>query len=212
MRDSLMFPRLHAPGAGIPLRVDGLEEFTRAVERLFYARARVGCTTINGSSVALVLSLECPLGLREVLDAYQNGCWGHQRLEVGQGDECRNLVSLHRELERRSGLELVMEEVSLQCTDCLLVLQKFGDQGAHVDFYPFLHLLGLQDGTFWHSTGGRPVEIFAPVLMANPKKTPENAEDPLRFWAIYRENREEPQIFDACRMREVQGGLTLGLG
>lgn len=212
MRDSLMFPRLLAPGTRSPLRPPGLDLFTRSLERLFYARVRVVCTAINRSSAGLTLSLECPLSIREVLEAYGNGCWGHQRIEGENGAESRHLGSLHREFECRSGLELVMEELSLQCTDTRLVLQKIRAEGVHEDFYPFLHLLGLQDARFWDRAKGKPVEIYAPVQLAIGKNAPGPAEDPLRYWAVYCENQEEPLIFDSCLMREAVGDLCLNLG
>ncbi|MCO5723706.1 hypothetical protein [Robiginitalea marina] len=212
MRDSLMFPRLLAPGIRTPLHLHGLDEFTRSLERLFYARARVECTAISKSSASFTISLECPLSIREVLDAYGNGCWGHQRIEGGNGAECRNLGSLHRELEQRSGLKLVMEELSLQCADTLLVLQKIRAEGVQKDFYPLLHLLGLQDARVWDRAEGRPVEIYAPVRLANRKNTPGLSDDPIRYWAIYCEKKEEPLIFDSCLMREVEGDLSLNLG
>jgi hypothetical protein len=207
-----MFPRLLAAGTRSPLRLHGLDEFTRSLERLFYSRARVECTGINRSSAGLTLSLECPLSIREVLEAYGKGCWGHERIEVGNGAQYRNLGSLHRELEQRSGLKVVTEELSLRCTDTLLVLRKIRAEGVHEDFYPLLHLLGLQDARVWDRAEGRPVEIYAPLRLANQKITPWRPDDPIRYWAIYCENQEQPLIFDSCLMQKIEGDISLSLG
>jgi hypothetical protein len=181
------------------------------LERSCFSKVGIKEWMSDQQGCGLVLSLECPLALGDLLQHFKAGTWGNirrsERLPCCDSD----WYYLFSFLEVENGIPVDIEELNLQLQDTLITIQKTGPKSIIRDWSYIFDLLGEHYKDVTQDGKRVPFEMYLTVLEEG-HASGEHA-DYSSFWALYMEGFAHSIIYDLqerqFRLEEV---LFIGKG
>lgn len=208
------FPRNKTLPIGSHPSLSGLGDFLKDLERIFFAEASVTCWPGENGREDLVLHLNSPLLLLEVLHHHRRGHWGTAPGSRSTTSRTR-LEELLQALEQSNNSTVDIEELSLELSDILLVIRKSGPGSIPREFDRLLETLGAHYVYLTNGLQQMPYEIYIPALEEGdpPRSDAPEAQvsDFYGYWAAYFETEIDARIYD-LDARQCLAGAKLHYG
>ncbi len=195
---------------GIPVLISQLEKD-------YFSRISISNSTLCCEENNLVITMECPMALHEVLYHLQQGNWGGQRFDlVDKG--ISSLRQCMTEIRNLNGTFLDVEELSIHLSDCSIVIKKISQESVEYELNAILNTLAENYVHLTRQMSSTPTEIFIPVFEETP------AEDQLEklisdskidekgyysYWGLYFDTEEEAFVYDLTQKKIISGDLDL---
>ena len=197
--------------------IQGLDDFKRNLEKDYYSSVQVRSCSHNGSKGNLVIEMQCPLNLVELLFHLQRGNWGVDNPDDPTGNTGNSLASKVWQLQKRNDINIEIEELTFQLKDSTLVIKKIFPQSIEKELHQILEALGEHYTHFTKGLNKTAYEIFIPVLEEDfTKKQPDVKTDPeilrqayLCYWGLYFDSEEDAVIYDLSRRSFISGDLHM---
>jgi hypothetical protein len=207
--------------------LQGLESFTRRLEKDYFARVAVrNCNSENEQfqpevhTYSLVIEMECNFDLIEIFCYHEKGSWGRpsrQKKSNGMAESAFNEAFL--EFRTLNSFEIDVEELSLVCKDTAIVIKKLYSQSVSQQFGQILQTLAAHYVYFTRDLTETPYEIYLPVfeeemtasnnIMSTVKRDSSSAQDYYSYWALYFESMADARIYDINRRTIISGDLHM---
>ena len=195
----------------------GLGAFKRNLEKDYYSSAQVRSCSRNGGKGNLIIELQCPLNLVELLFHMQKGNWGVDDAEVKGGYTGNSLAKKVWELQKKNEIAVEIEELTFQLKDSTLVIKKIFPQSIEKELHQILKALAEHYVHFTKGVNKAVYEIFIPVFEEGlTKKLPKAETDAemlqqayLRYWGLYFDSEEDAVIYDLSRRSFISGDLHM---
>ncbi|MGX1929093.1 hypothetical protein [Flagellimonas sp. 2504JD4-2] len=167
----------------------GLEEFTRTLEKDFFAEASVQCRYNTEKFRAdLIVELRCNFGLTESLHYYNSGNWGGFAQNSGNTQLPSPFDISYENLSDLNKGAIDIAELSLHFKDTSIIVTRIHDQSI-----PQLlgEIISKVSEHFVYLTKGlteMPYEIFVPVFEDVPQTFNKVSETDLSYfdhWGLY---------------------------
>lgn len=175
-------------------RINGLENLRSYLERSCYSKVGIKEWMSDEQRCGLVVSLECPLALGDLLHHFKAGTWGN--ITRSESLPCcdSDWYYLFNFLEVENGIPVDIEELNLQLQDTLIIIQKTGPKSIIQGWAYIFDLLCEHYNEVTQGGNRVPFEIYLTV-QEESNASAEQA-DYGSFWAIYREGSSHSIIYD----------------
>ncbi len=200
-------------GFNSDLKIEGLEAFAKSLERHFFSEVTVrNCASLK-TSVQLAIELDCNLSLVEMLFHFNKGTWGNFRQNKSSFSE------LFRQLEKKNGLHVDTEELTLVFKDTTIVIHKIYKNSIEEQLENIFRQIGKHYVHFSKGLTETPYEIYIPVfeecthandtLIRNIEAGNHSKKNYFKYWGLYCESEEDAIIYDLKKMKIEQGDLIM---
>ncbi|MBT8204452.1 MAG: hypothetical protein KJO20_03680 [Eudoraea sp.] len=197
--------------------INGLDNFKRNLEKDFYSKAQVRSCSCTEGGGNLVISVECPLVLGELLFHLEKGNWGNEVSKENIGRNGSSLAHRISELRMENEIAIEIEELNFQLKDSTLVIKRIFPQSIEKELHQILEALVKHYIHFTKGLNKAVYEIFIPVFEEEfTKKLPKADTDPeilrqtyLRYWGLYFDSEEDAVIYDLSRRSFISGDLHM---
>ncbi|MCE2611951.1 hypothetical protein LVD13_03130 [Flavobacteriaceae bacterium D16] len=196
----------------------GLDDFKRNLEKDYYSQALVRSCSQNGDRGNLVIEMQCPFALNELLFHLQRGNWGSGNTEIYSGYGGNPLAKRVWQLQQLNESLIEVEELALQLKDVNLVIKKIYNHSIEIELDYILAALAEHHTSLSKSRSESPYEIYIPVIeeqiiSVQPKfsETLPKKANPiyLRYWGLYFDSEEDAVIYDLRRRSFISGDLYM---
>ncbi|NER11093.1 hypothetical protein SAMN06265375_10478 [Muriicola jejuensis] len=195
----------------------GVDQLIKKLEREYFSRILIRNSTACCEENNLVIEMECPLGLHEMLFHMQQGAWGSYNPSL----VCTGLplLNIHmQEIRELNGTFIDVEELSIQLKDCTIVIKKIAPESVENQLDAILMVLAEHYVHITREMTMTPMEIFVPVYeevktedslirLVGPKKVDDKGY--YFYWGLYFEEEEEAMIYDLKNKVIIPGDLDL---
>ncbi len=197
--------------------IKGLDEFKRNLEKDYYSSVHVRSCSCNGNVGNLVIEMQCPLNLVELLFHMQKGNWGIDDSEESPDKSGNSLAKKVWQLQLKNDLSIEIEELTFQLKDATLVIKNIFPQSIEKELHQILEALAEHYVHFTKGLNEAVCEIFIPVFEEDfseklPKAEPDAEEFRkayLRYWGLYFDSEEDAVIYDLSRRSFISGDLHM---
>ncbi len=195
----------------------GLYALTKQLEKDYFSRISISNSTVCCEENNLVISMDCPMGLHEILFHLRQGNWGGQRFGlVDTGvSSLRHCMS---EIRHLNNTYLDVEELAIHLRDCSIVIKKITQESVEYELNAILNSLAENYVHITRQMTATPTEIFIPVFEETPA---EEAFEKLisdsrideksyySYWGLYFDIDEEALIYDVPQKKIISADLDL---
>ncbi len=197
--------------------INGLDNFKKNLEKDFYSQAQVRSCSCNPNGGNLVIEMECPLVLGELLFHLNKGNWGN--VEEADDQNANNSLA-HRvgQLQLENEIAIEIEELSIVLKNATLVIKKIFPNSIERELNEILAAISEHYVHFTRGEKESNYEIYIPVLDENATRIqPEEAvSEPvelrrayLRYWGLYFDSEEDAVIYDLSQRSFISGDLHM---
>lgn len=167
----------------------GLEEFTRALEKDFFAKGSVQCHyDIEKQRADLVVELYCNFGLTESLHHYNNENWGGFTQNMDGSDDLCSFDKTFQNLNEINSDAVDIAEMSLHFKDTSIIITRIYDGSIPEQLGDIIFKMSEHFVYFTKGLTEMPYEIFVPVFEDAPQLSDRsNKTRPSYFnhWGLY---------------------------
>ena len=195
----------------------GLSTLNSRLEKDYFSRIDISNSKVCCEENNLVVEMQCPLGLHEVLFHIQQGTWGSYGPQlVNSGPPL--LHDLMQEIRDLNGTFIDVEELSIQLADCSIIIKKIAPKSVENQLDTILNVLAENYVHITDHMSMTPMEIFIPVYEevethnATVRLVGSNEIDErgyYTYWGLYFESDEEALIYDIKNKKIIPGDLSL---
>ncbi|MGB5379265.1 hypothetical protein [Muriicola sp.] len=195
----------------------GLQSLRHSLEKDYFSDVSIRNSAVCCEQNNLVIELNCPLGLHEVLYHIQQGTWGtNQPMVVNKGN---TVLSQHMHSIRALNHSFIdVEELSFNLKDCTIIIKKLGPESVEQELDAILSSLAENYVYITRHLSETPTEVFIPVYeevssgdhvtrLAGPTRIDEQGY--YSFWGLYFESDTEAVIYDLKSKNIISGDLNL---
>jgi hypothetical protein len=198
--------------------ITGLDDFKRNLEKDYYSRSMVRSCSQNSDQGNLVIEMECPLELDELLFHLKKGNWGHGNMGFNTANGGNPLAKRVWQLQQLNECPIEVEELALQLKNVTLIIKRIYAHSIEMELDLILCALAEHH---MHLAKGRdelPYEIYIPVIEERIIQIqPEISEAPLneidavylRYWGLYFDSEEDAVIYDLGSRSFISGDLHM---
>ncbi|NND15615.1 MAG: hypothetical protein HKN89_04770 [Eudoraea sp.] len=196
----------------------GLDDFKRNLEKDYFSQALVRSCSQNGDQGKLVIEMQCPFALEELLFHLQKGNWGSGNMQIDSAYGGNPLAKRAWQLQQLNESLIEIEELALQLKNVNLVIKKIYNHSIEIELDIILAALAEHNSHFARNPGESPYEIYIPVIEEQitsiqptisdsmPKKANPGY---LRYWGLYYDSEEDAVIYDLRRRSFISGDLHM---
>ena len=197
--------------------INGLDNFKRNLEKDFYSQAQVRSCSCTPGGGSLVIEMECPMVLGELLFHLGRGNWG-QVPEGNIGYVSNSLAFRVGQLRLENEIALEIEELSIILKNATLVIKKIFPNSIEKELNQILSAIAEHHSHFTKGEKETNFEIYIPVLEENTTRIqieeavtePEDIRQAyLRYWGLYFDSEEDAVIYDLSRRSFISGDLHM---
>ncbi|WP_190808969.1 hypothetical protein [Flagellimonas sp. S3867] len=167
----------------------GLEEFTRALEKDFFAEANVQCQyNIKKFRADLIVELRCNYRLAESLHYYNKGNWGGFVKNDGTNLPKTPFSESYQNLYALNKGAVDIAEISLHFTDTTLVVARIYEQSIPEQLGAIIFKISENFVCLTKGLTEMPYEIFVPVFEDAPQPCIEKENTEMSYydhWGLY---------------------------
>ncbi|MEX0313620.1 MAG: hypothetical protein AB3N18_05545 [Allomuricauda sp.] len=166
----------------------GLEEFTRSLEKDFFAKASIQCVYLAEQHRAdLVIELQCNFALAESLHYFNSENWGGV-MHASDESESTPFAEAYNTLTTLNKGAVDIAEITLHFNDTSLVITRIYDHSISEQLGEVLLKVSEHFVYFTKGLTEMPYEIFVPVFEDVPSQLAESKKvKPTYFdyWGLY---------------------------
>lgn len=200
-------------------KIQGLAKFITDLERAYFSKVTVrNCTPfINDNN--LVIELDCPLSLIELVHQIKCGGCCSSGLEDNTGHQISYLEKAHDELCLKNDSDIEIEEFSLFLTDCSIIIKKIYKGSIVEQLVNIFEAFSEHLESLTNRLTEIPFEIYVPVFeedliendikIANVEQSNNERKDYFGYWGLYFEEDIEAVIYELPKRRIISGDLVM---
>lgn len=145
----------------------------------------------SGNTIGLVVHVDCPVSLEDMLLHFRMGTWGKANPDAPEENTFTELSKVQDFMETQNGCPIDIEEFNIQLRDCLLVLQKTENRSIATCWISLFESLSEHYRDF--SSGGTavPEEMYFSVYSSEFQ----NENEP-GYWALYFPEDNRGWVYD----------------
>ena len=200
-------------------RIQGLEKFIADLEREYFSKVIVRNCTPFIQDNNLIIELDCPLKLTELVHQIKNGCCGFNTCDHSTGERFSALENAHKELSLKNDSEIEIEEFSIFLSDCSLIIKKIYHQSIVEQLVNIFDALSEHLDHLTNKFTEVPFEIYVPVFeedlfendtkIANVEQNKNERKDYFSYWGLYFDSDLEAAIYELPKKRIISGDLYM---
>ena len=200
-------------------RIPGLEKFIADLEREYFSKVTVrNCTPfINDNN--LVIELDCPLKLVELVHQIKTGCCAFGTWDDCTEEHLSSLEKAHFELCLKNDSDIEIEEFSIFLADCSIIIKKIYSQSIVEQLVNIFEALSEHLDNLTKKSREVPFEIYVPVFeedllendikIANVEQNLNERKDYFGYWGLYFEGDVDAVIYELPKKRIISGELYM---
>lgn len=201
-------------GFNTDVAIEGLELFTKNLEKHFFSQVTVRNCSPTSDFVNLVVELDCNFGLLETLHHFEKDTWGNFKSEEN------SFTGALRQLKECNDLQIEVEEFSLFLKDTSIIVNRIYDQSIPQQLENIFIKLGEHSVNYSRGFIEIPYEIYIPVfednvmenehtLLMNIRSGNNNKKDYFGFWGLYYYSEDDAVVYDLKNLSIVKGNLQM---
>jgi hypothetical protein len=197
--------------------ITGISTLIRDLERDYFSKVSISNSTVCCEENNLVIELQCPMELHEVLYHMQQGNWGSRGPNLVQTG--LPLLNLHMQSIREQNATFIdVEELSFQLKNCSIIIKKIAPESVENQLDIILSTLAENYVHITRDLSATPTEVFIPVyeemetedaMVRQVGPTDINDAGYFLYWGLYFETEEEALIYDLRNKKIIPGDLNL---
>ncbi len=196
------------------LEIEGLDCFTKNLEKHFFSQVTVrNCSTSN-FSVNLVIELDCNFGLTETLHHFEKETWGNFQSPK------KSFAGALQQLKECNDLPIEVEEFSLFLKDTSIIVNRIYNESISLQLENILIKLNQHVIHFTKGFTEIPFEVYIPVfednvmenehtLLMNIKSGNNSEQDYFSYWGLYYYSEDEAVVYDLKNQSIIKGNLQM---
>ena len=200
-------------------RIHGLAKFISDLEREYFSKVTVRNLSPDINHNNLVIELDCPLRLVELVHQIKTGCCAFNTLDEITGEQISSLEMAHSELCSKNHSEIEIEEFSLFLSDCSIIIKKIYRQSIVEQLVNIFEEFSEHIESMTEKFTEVPFEIYVPVFeedlieneikIANVEQDNNERKDYFGYWGLYFERDEDAVIYELPKKRIISGDLYM---
>lgn len=187
---------------------DGLNDFTKALERDFFADVEVQCRChTDKEKTDLILDLYFNFGLTESLHHFNNGNWGGFARESDDSNSMSSFDMAFHRLCDSNNSTIDIAEASLHFKDTSIVVTRIYDYSIPEQLGEIIFKISEHFVYFTKGLTEMPYEIFVPIFEHNPKNactSKQLQKSYFDFWGLYFEDDLQDAMVYALETKKLQ--------
>ena len=188
--------------------IKGVDEFRSRLEKDFFCRATVRNCCPTREKANLIIELDCPFELDEVLHHLQQGYWDKSE-PVRKGETPLNqaLEMLHA----KNRISFDVEEFSIFLKDVSIVIKKIFTNSIQDQLCLVMQSIAAHYAFLTKDLRETPYEIHIPVFEESMvvKNISSSRRDYLKFWGLYYGSEEDAMVYDLNKRSLIKGELLM---
>lgn len=196
------------------LEIEGLDCFTRNLEKHFFSQVTIRNYSHTANTVSLVVELDCNFGLLEALHHFEKNTWGNFKSQENSFSGALN------QLRERNSVEIDVEEFSLFLQDTSIILNRIYAQSIPEQLQNIFSKVNEHVIHFTKGLTEVPYEIYVPVfednvmenediLLMNIKSGNRVEQNYFDFWGLYYFSDEDAVVYDLKNQSIIKGNLQM---
>lgn len=197
----------------------GLSKFISDLERDYFSEVSIRDFTPDIYHNNLVIELDCPLRLVELVHQIRTGCCAFNKTDEFTGQRASPLEKAHFELSLKNESEIEIEEFSIFLADCSIIIKKIYRQSIKEQMVNIFDALSEHLEYLTEKLTKVPFEIYVPVFeedllendakIANVEQNNNDRKDYFGYWGLYFEGDEEAYIYELPKKQIINGDLYM---
>jgi hypothetical protein len=176
--------------------LNGIRALQRLLERHCFGEVKIQQWLGEPESIGLVIDVNCPISLGEMLKHFEMGSWGRNTNEASAYASFSALSRFQDVLSCSNGQPLDIEEFTIQLTDCLLVLQKTTARSISQNWVALFEAIAAHYRDFTCGGSAVPEEMYCSIRCEQ-----EGPQIPSNYWALYFPEDCQGWIYDLRERR-----------
>lgn len=201
------------------IRIHGLGKFIADLEREYFSRVTVRNFAPDINHNNLVIELDCPLKLAELVHQIKTGCCAFNTLNENTRERVSSLEKAHFELTLKNDSEIEIEEFSIFLADCSIIIKKIYPQSIVEQLMDIFEAFSEHLELLTKELTEVPFEIYVPVFeedliendikIANVEQNNNERNDYFSYWGLYFEGDDDAFIYELPKKRIISGDLYM---
>lgn len=196
------------------VEIEGLDRFTKNLEKHFFSQVTIRNCSSTTNSVNLVVELDSNFELLETLHYFTKETWGNFNCPEN------SFAGALTQLRVCNELAIEVEELSLFFKDTSIIVNRIYDQSIAEQFENILISLNEHFEFFTKGVTELPYEIYIPVfeddlmenehtLLMNIQSGNNSAQDYFSFWGLYYYSEDDASVYDLKNRSIINGNLQM---
>ncbi len=187
----------------------GLFDFIKSIELGYFSEVILKNKSGCSHKLDLVVELNCPLNLLDILSHFNKGLWGSSEITkspLAKSFDC--LLTCNKELE------IDIQEFTLYLNDTNIVIKNIYRHSIPEQFNNIMAEIGKQYVSITKGLTEQPEEIFIPVFedllsnsISNGVQNRPTCTSYTEYWGIYMESEMDGLIFDVKHHKFISANL-----
>ena len=178
---------------------EGVAVLRQFLERYCFGEVRIQQWLGNGDGIGLVIHVDCPITLGDLLHHFQLGTWGCPSEEAKEDAAFRELMEVQDYLETLNEYEVDIDEFNIQLKDTLLIFQKTDPRSISMNWKALFNELSQHFRDFSQGGVRIPEEMFFNVLLEDYGVAVEEYGSLSSHWALYFPEDSRSWIYDLSK-------------
>lgn len=195
-------------------KIFGLDDFKKSLELGYFSEVTIKNAKHGNQKMDLVLELDCPLSLIDVLGHFNKGLWGATDINGSTLTKSFGLLTT-----QNRALEIDIHEITLYLNDTNIIIKNIYRNSIPEQFNNIMTEIARQYVSITKGLTEQPEEIFVPVFEDNlssahtfyEKQKSPNASAYKEYWGIYMESEVDGLIFDVQKNKFIPANLDYTL-
>ncbi|ASV32009.1 hypothetical protein [Maribacter cobaltidurans] len=186
----------------------GLFDFKKSIELGYFSEVILKNNSDSTHKLDLVVELNCPLNLLDILSHFNKGLWGSSEITkspLAKSFDC--LLAYNKELD------IDIQEFTLYLNDTNIVIKNIYKHSIPEQFNNIISEIGKQYVSITKGLTEQPEEIFIPVFEDSLNSSLNGVEKRptlnsyTEYWGIYMESEVDGLIFDVQHNKFISANL-----
>lgn len=200
-------------------RINGITKFKSDLERDYFSRITVRNCNPTAEIINLIIELDCPLDLSEMLLQLKKGNWARTQKDPFTEIPISPLDNALFELQLLNDPLLDVEEFSIFLDDCSIIIKKIYHQSIQEQLVEIFEELCIHLEELTKNIIETPSEIYIPVFeedlfhndvkIANIEQANNDRVDYFKYWGLYFDNQEDAAIYELGKRCIFNGELYM---
>tara|TARA_R110002167_G_scaffold91083_14_gene245015 strand:+ start:1688 stop:2368 length:681 start_codon:yes stop_codon:yes gene_type:complete len=202
--------------------INGLSEFKKSLEKLFFSQVLICNSSSDGKTVNLVVEIACNFDLNEGISHLDEGIWAQYRKKTEKGFESSHFYHLVKRLQTRNNFAIDIDELSIVFNNCNIVINKIYKNSIPKHLDAILTKFSEHHTLFTLREVEVPYEIFIPVfeesniaantddlIAVNVVSDHNKKTDYFNYWGLYFQTEDDALIYDLKKSTVIGGDLYM---
>ncbi len=206
--------KFNAQGAKTYEAAEGLDDFIKALEKYFFANAKLRCkqNRVEGK-LDLVIDLHFNFGITDCLRHFNNGDWVNYSLSEESSFDMSLVVSgALNQLNEKSAYPADIMEISLHFLDTSIIITRLYQHSIPEQISAILTTIGKHFIYFTKGLTEMPYEVFVPVFEDTSIDNGHYNEcGYFDYWGLYFDKKQEHEalIYSLDKKKLYEEGISL---